>query len=369
MSATEQESVFTRMINQSEETYMIYKISEKRFIYANPSFENLTNKSSEILLNNPGSLIEIIHPEDRLLANKVFKNLLRKRTSTLLDFRILRPDNSEKWVRIKVYPLLDGKRLEYLTGVMEDDSSRKSSFLNMEKVNGWKDSILEILAHDLRGPISTVSMLTSAIDQKIEGIEKQQILNWTKAIRDISERNIQLIHSLLRKESLDTIAAQINKERIDLVWEIAEVMKIYINAELETARHFEFTHSQEKIYAEIDSMKFLQIINNLVSNAIKFTNENGLIRVHIEKLEKSALVTVSDNGIGIPKNLQPMVFHKYTEAARKGQDGQETIGLGMWIVKSFTEAQGGRVWFESEENKGTKIYVEFPLGELEEMES
>lgn len=368
MSATEQENVLSRMIIQAEETYIIYKISGNRFIYANPSFEDLTGKSSEILLSDPNALFEVIHPEDRILAKKVFKNLLRKRTSTLLDFRILRPDDSDKWIRIKVYPLFNGKQLEYLTGVLEDDSFRKSSFLNMEKVNGWKDSILEILAHDLRGPISTVSMLTSAIDQKVEGVEKQQILNWTKTIREISERNIQLIHSLLRKESLDTIAAQVNKERIDLVWEIAEVMKIYINAELETARHFEFTHSQEKIYAQIDSMKFLQIINNLVSNAIKFTNEHGLIQVHIEKLEKSALVTVTDNGIGIPKHLQPLVFHKYTEAARNGLDGQETIGLGMWIVKSFTEAQGGRVWFESEENKGTKIYVEFPLGEFEEME-
>lgn len=365
----EHESVFSRMMDQSEETFMIYKISENRFIYTNPSFERLTNKNPELLLQNPVALVGIIHPEDRALAKKVFKNLLRKRTSTLLDFRILRPDQSEKWIRIKVYPILDGKQIEYLTGVMEDDSFRKSSFLNMEKVNGWKDSILEILAHDLRGPISTVAMLTSAIDQKVEGAEKQQILNWTKTIREISERNIKLIHSLLRKESLDTIAAQVNKERIDLVWEIGEVMKIYINAELETARHFEFTHSQDKIFAQIDSMKFLQIINNLVSNAIKFTNVNGLIRVHIEKLEKSALITVSDNGIGIPKNLQPLIFHKYTEAARQGQDGQETVGLGMWIVKSFTEAQGGRVWFESEEDKGTKIYLELPLGELEEMES
>lgn len=107
-------------------------------------------------------------------------------------------------------------------------------------------------------------------------------------------------------------------------------------------------------------MKFLQIINNLVSNAIKFTRENGQITVQLEKLEKTALITVADNGIGIPKSLHPILFNKYTKAGRKGVDGEESFGLGMWIVKSLTEAHKGRVWFESEEGKGSKFYVEIP---------
>lgn len=356
------DTLLKKMIEQSDETFLIYDVAAARFIYANPSFETITKRSLEQLLNEPSSLMKSIHPEDQELAKKVFKHLLRKKTSTLLDFRIVRPDHTERWIRLKTYPIMGDKKIEYLTGIMEDDSARKASILNMQKVNGWKDSILEILAHDLRGPISIVKMLASAIEQQLDGNDNKEIHKWTKMIEEISRRNIQLIHTLVKKESLDTAGVAVNKERKDLVWEIAEVMKIYDNSQRNTQKQFEFTYSHDAIYAQIDSMRFLQIINNLVSNAIKFTRADGIIKVHIERLEHSALITVTDNGIGIPPRLQPKVFNKYTEAGRSGVDGQESIGLGMWIVKSFTEAHGGRVWLESVEGEGTSIYVEIPRG-------
>jgi len=117
----------------------------------------------------------------------------------------------------------------------------------------------------------------------------------------------------------------------------------------------------------VDSMKFLQIINNLISNAVKFSDKNGTIRIHLEKLEGTSLLTVSDNGIGIPRKLQPFVFDKHTVAGRTAPNGQESVGLGMWIVKTFAEAHGGNVWLESEEGEGTTVYVEIPLDEIEDL--
>lgn len=355
------EIIFKKMIERSDEAFLIYNVAERQFIYANHSFEEVTRRSCEQLLKDPASMIEVIHPEDRDLAKRLFSRLLRKTTSTLLDFRIIRPDNTERWIRLKTYPIFEGKKIKFLTGIMEDDSARKASLLNMQKISGWKDSILEILAHDLRGPIGIVKMLAAAIDQQLNGNKNKEIRKWTKMIQEISNRNIQLIHALVKKESLDTANVVISKEAIDLVWQIGEVMKIFINSEKDASKQFQFTYSHDNVFAHIDSMRFLQIVNNLISNSIKFTGPNGVIKVHIEKLEKSALISVIDNGIGIPRSLQPLLFKKYTQAGRTGLDGQESIGLGMWIVKSFTDAHGGNVWFESEEGKGTKIYVEIPL--------
>jgi two-component system sensor histidine kinase VicK len=152
---------------------------------------------------------------------------------------------------------------------------------------------------------------------------------------------------------------------LDVVWEISQAMEIYLKSQKNIHKHITFTHSHPYVYAEIDSMKFLQIINNLVSNAIKFTKDEGKIHVHLEKLEKTFLITVTDNGIGIPKNLQPIIFKKYTKAGRIGIKGEESVGLGMWILNSLTEEHGGKVWFESEAKKGTTFYVEIPLGPLD----
>lgn len=204
-------------------------------------------------------------------------------------------------------------------------------------------------------------MLASAISKKISEEDHKDIRKLTTMIIDISKRNIELIHTLLQKEILDTAEVHVSKERIDAVWEAHQVMDMYIKSQETIEKHFKLTSSHDKIYAEIDSMKFVQILNNLVSNAVKFTAEQGKIKVHLEKLEDSILITVSDNGIGIPKSLQPILFNKYTKAGREGLDGQSSVGLGMWIVKNLTEAHGGRVWFESEHDTGTTFYVEIPM--------
>ena len=353
--------LFNSMLQQSDEAFLVYNISESCFIYANAAFENITKKSLDQLLNDPGSMIEVIHPEDQELAKRRFQQLMRKSTSTLLDFRIVRPDKTERWVRLKIYPIVRERKVLFLTGLMEDETARKASILNTQKVNGWKNSTLEILAHDLSGPISIVKMLASAIDQQFDDNENIDVLKWTKMIRDISQKNLQLIHDLIKKESLETAGVQTSLETVNLVQEISEVMKIYTDAQQKIFRQFKFTCSDDTIVGRVDSMKFLQIINNLISNSIKFTGADGHIDVHIEKLEDTAVITVSDNGIGIPRSLQPVLFSRYSGAGRQGVDGQDSIGLGMWIVKLFTEAHGGRVWFESEENKGCKMYIEIPL--------
>ncbi|MEX8547646.1 MAG: ATP-binding protein [Mucilaginibacter sp.] len=360
--------ILKEMTEQSEDVFFVFNAIEKRFAYVSSAFDHITKRSCTELHNHPLSLLEIVHQEDLEYVKENFDLLLSKKTESLLDFRICRSDKAERWIRLKVYPIIEGNQVQYLSGTAVDDTARKVSIFNMQKINGWKDSVLEILSHDLRGPIGTVRMLAEAIANKLPEAENKQIHQWTDMIRDISKRNLSLIKNILTRESLDTAGVEISKERVNLIWEINEVMHIFIQSQKNLDKNFEFTHSHDNIYAEIDSMKFLQIINNLVANAIKFTKENGQIKIHLEKLEKSVLITVSDNGIGIPKNLHPVLFNKYTEAGRQGVDGEESVGLGMWIVKSLIDAHGGRVWFESEENKGSKFYVELPI-RLQEVKS
>ena len=251
---------------------------------------------------------------------------------------------------------------------MNDITVQKQYNDTLKKYSDKKNSILNILSHDLAGPLGMIGSLADVLQSDLKSHQNEKVHNLIRLIQKNSQQGVQLIQEFIRQEFLESAGVELIRQRVDLVQVLRESMEEYQQSQNLIQKTFHYHTSGEIIFVNLDDNKFMQVINNLISNAIKFTNEHGLIQVHIEKLEKSALVTVTDNGIGIPKHLQPLVFHKYTEAARNGLDGQETIGLGMWIVKSFTEVQGGRVWFESEENKGTKIYVEFPLGEFEEME-
>jgi two-component system sensor histidine kinase VicK len=352
--------ILNKMTDQADEICFIFDVTEKRFQYVNSAFDIVTKRKTKELFDHPQLLFKIIHKEDLPYVRQRLKFLLTQKGSSILDFRICRPDETERWIRMKVYPILEAGKLAFLSGIAEDDTARKSSIFNMQKINGWKDANLEILSHDLRGPIGTVQMLSSIIAKKLpDNVELQKLAH---TIGDISRRNITLIQTLLSRENNETAAVEISKERLDVVWELHQALDIYMLSQENLKRNITFTHSHDRIFAEVDSMKFLQVINNLVSNAIKFTDDTGNILVHAEMLEKTFLVTVQDDGVGIPKKLQPILFRKYTRAGRTGLDGEESVGLGMWIVKTLTEAHGGNVWFETEVKKGTKFYVEIPYG-------
>jgi two-component system sensor histidine kinase VicK len=348
------------MINQSEEIYFIFDILKNRFQFINKAFEEVTKHSSKDVLEKPASLVKLIHQEDLTYVKKSFEDLIKKGGPNLIDFRICPNDQTLRWIKVKVYPLRSNGNITHLAGMAEDDTARKLGIFNMQKINGWKDANLEILSHDLRGPIGTVQMLASVIDKKLPNNPEMHKL--TQMIETISKRNIHLIESLLTREFLATADVEISRERLDVVWEINQAMEIYLKSQQNIKKQISFTHSHESVFANIDSMKFLQVINNLVSNAIKFTGDDGEIRVHLEKLDKTFLVSVADNGIGIPKSLRPSLFKKYTKAGRAGVEGEKSIGLGMWIVQRLTEEHGGKVWFNSEEDKGSTFYVELPLG-------
>jgi two-component system sensor histidine kinase VicK len=109
---------------------------------------------------------------------------------------------------------------------------------------------------------------------------------------------------------------------------------------------------------QADEVLFVQVFNNIISNAVKFTREGGNITVRVEEKEDSAVIRVEDDGVGIPEEMQPAVFDRFTKARRPGLWGEESVGLGMSIIKRIVELHGGKVWLESEEGKGTSIFVE-----------
>jgi two-component system sensor histidine kinase VicK len=226
----------------------------------------------------------------------------------------------------------------------------------MQKINAKKDSMLEILSHDLRGPIGIVQNLASLIEKKLPKLRNKAVHEWIGIIQTICERNIALIRDLVHQEFLESAEVEISKERLDLVWEINRAIEYYRISQENLNKVLVFSASQERIFAKIDSIKFMQVINNPVSNAIKFSRDNGLIQVHVEKKENTIVVSVSDNGIGIPKEMQPYVFDKFTRARRPGLKGEESVGLGMSIIKTIVDMHDGKISLESEENKGTPFY-------------
>ena len=360
MENLEEAENFWKVIEQADEAFFLYNLTENRPVFVSPALGEILQVPHTTITGNPRSLLDMVEESDVEELKDRLKEVTAKSERGMLDFRINRPNGLQRWIRMKVYPVVGNGGSSYIGGIIEDDSARKNSIFNMQKINGWKNSLLQIMAHDLKSPIGIVNILAERISKKFGDLD-EEIVELTRRISVICERNINLIRGVLKRESLDSSEVEISKERLDVVWEINQVMGVFHESQQGIQKQFEFTHSHDAVFAEADSMMFLQIVNNLVSNAIKFTRDGGRIKVHLEKLEKSFVVTVSDNGIGIPKKFHPILFNKYTEAGRLGLKGEASDGLGMWIAKTLTEAHGGKIWFESEENQGSTFYVEIPL--------
>jgi len=107
--------------------------------------------------------------------------------------------------------------------------------------------------------------------------------------------------------------------------------------------------------------KIWRVVNNLVGNAIKFSESGKNIYVHAYHKGNEYVIMVRDEGIGIPENLKRRVFNMFTNARRVGTSGEKSFGMGLAISQKIVEAHGGRIWFESEINSGTTFYVALPV--------
>ena len=352
--------VFRQMGDQSNDVYFEYNVTEARFSYISPAFENVWGIDRNLILSSPEYLLNTVHPEDRSHVVDCYLDFKESAVEKKCQFRILLDDNADKYIRVSLYPIAAQGQNNLIAGIAEDVTVVQRNILYTEKINARKNSTLEILAHDLKGPLGTISMMASSIQREMQLEGKEHVLDAIKYIQDMCSRNIALIRNLLNQEFLESTEVELRKERADLVWEIQDVIDNYKRSEENIAKTFVLNTTDEKLYVRIDSLKLMQVINNLISNAIKFTPDNGVIEVDIRDQQHTVLIIISDNGIGIPTEMQPYLFDRFTKARRRGLRGEEPVGLGMSIIKTLIELHGGKITFESEEGIGSRFFIEIP---------
>jgi len=352
------DQLFCQMGEISNDGYFIFGTVDLKFRYFNAAFAKLFNLEIEALSENTFILISRIHPEDREHAYYSYVECLEDRIAKKYEIRLLIGE-VEKYVRFTIFPFAQRADV-LLCGTIEDVTVAKQNKIHIEQINAHKNITLEVLSHDLKEPLGMMRLTASAMEKEVERLGSEQMMDSLDFIQEMCERNLKLVRSMVNREFLKSSVVKLKKERKDIVWEIQDVVRFYRRSHLRELKDFRFSSSDEKIYMLFDSMKFLQVINNLISNAIKFTTYGGIISVRIQNKEATVLISVSDNGIGIPDGLKAELFNKGEKGLRQGLNGEESGGLGMSIIKSIVELHSGIVWFESEEGKGTTFYIELP---------
>lgn len=150
------------------------------------------------------------------------------------------------------------------------------------------------------------------------------------------------------------------RERVDVAVALQPILEELQRGQSLLGHQFDCHLPPEPVYAALDVNKFTQVVNNLVSNAIKFTPDGGHITVRVEPCPGCVRIHIVDDGIGIPAALQPLLFERFTKARRRGLRGEETTGLGLMLCKTIVEWHQGTLTISSTEGQGSTFTIELP---------
>lgn len=236
------------------------------------------------------------------------------------------------------------------------------------EVDKAKTEFVSLASHQLRTPLSIINwyaeMLLSGDAGQVNENQKKYLEEAYKA----SKRMVELVNALLNVSRLELGTFVVEPKPTDIV-EVAKVCAKELKLQISEKKLV----LQEKYDPDIPSIsadpKLLTIVfGNLLSNAVKYTPDGGSIKLSISKANGQLSIVIEDTGYGIPKNQQDKIFSKLFRADNVREQDTEGTGLGLYIVKAIIDHSGGKISFESEENKGTTFYVSFPLEGMKKKE-
>lgn len=231
--------------------------------------------------------------------------------------------------------------------------------IELRELNATKDKFFSIIAHDLRGPIGNMLSISEVISEKGQ-VDEDTLYSFLEMQKELSKETIQLLENLL-------IWAQSNTNRIEYEPELLD-LNILIRESIEGANVQAMNknisildRSVAPCQAFADENMIRLILRNLLSNAIKFTPHNGEICIAANLgINQEVVISVSDSGIGIPSDLLKNLFRIEVSSKRIGTDGEASNGLGLLLCKEFVEKHKGKIWVESEEDKGSVFSFSIP---------
>lgn len=232
----------------------------------------------------------------------------------------------------------------------------QTQILELNALNIEKNEMIEIIAHDLKNPLTSVLSISELFNrEKITEHQREYI----SLIKKSLYRMNSLVAKILEIRVLESSSFKTNYSNVDLkqvTEQVISALKIQSNN-----KKIRIVTDLDKVVASLDRSLIVQIIDNLLSNAIKFSNHNTKVHVSLKEENQAIRFEIEDEGPGILKEDIPRLFQKFQKLHAQPTDGESSTGLGLSIVKKYVEAMKGKVWCESEYGKGAKFIVEFKI--------
>ncbi len=234
------------------------------------------------------------------------------------------------------------------------------NLVELQKLNDLKNEFLSVVSHDLRSPLSTIGGYVNFLLKRGNLDDTQK--KYLSIIREISDNLYVLVNELLDISKIETGVIQLNKEETDINDLLSTSINNFLILAVDKNNVIEFHSDIADPVMRIDRMKILQVMNNLINNAIKFT-ENGKIVVSVGEKGSMVVVSVEDTGVGMAPEVIDRLFEQYGYMQNVGTRGEGGSGLGLVICRRFIELHGGTLGVASTLGAGSRFEFTIPRGE------
>lgn len=317
------------------------------------------------------NMMEWIHPEDRgRVLERVRRVMLFNEVAPPVETRIIRKNksiisveavgiptvfNGQPAVQVAVVDLSRYKNTEYK---LRQEKERA------EELNRLKTSFLAGVSHEVRTPLSGILGYASILADQLENPEHK---NLVRRIELGGNRLLETINSIIDLAKIESKKFDFSFEILDLNSELEDAVKILSPLALRKGLGIHLQLPDEPVHAFADLNATRTVINNLISNAIKYST-SGTIRISAKRNEEFAQIEVEDQGIGISDSFLPELFAEFTREHGERSDLAEGSGLGLSITKKLLDAMNGHIFVESKKDEGSLFVVELPLPEFVHLE-
>lgn len=299
---------------------------------------------------------EHIHPDDALkLEHKLSDWFEGKSDTWQAEYRFRKADGRYIFIRDRgmVQRGSDGSPMRIIGSFLD--------ITQQKQLDRAKDEFISLVSHQLRTPLTVIRMYSEMLTNGLFGELNSSQDEHVRQITEASVRLIQLVGDILNisRAEMGHIAPDPKPVNANLALQtqIQEILPLATKQ----GKVVRFEPDTKIGTIMLDRTIFDQIVQNLLTNALRYTKPNhGYIEIKFSQSKDGYLLTVSDNGIGIPKAAQDRIFDRFYRADNTVNIQEHGTGLGLYMVKLMTETLGGKIWFESKLNKGSLFYVLFP---------
>jgi len=230
----------------------------------------------------------------------------------------------------------------------------------LQQLNADKDRFISILAHDLKSPFCSILGFLDLLTENIRQYDISKIEVFVNTIKASAQNTFKLLEDILTWARANSGKIPYEPQSLNLSKICDEVISILTQtAQAKEISLHHFVAYNISVYA--DNNMLSAILRNLISNAIKFTNNNGRVSIYAKLDSSNITISVSDNGIGIDPQIVTKLFDISQNIITKGTSNETGTGLGLLICKEFVEKNGGKIWVESELGKGTVVSFTLPI--------